>query len=225
MSDQNQLPTPDQVEQVMLEKEAASQKKDDNPLNTHAQLFFLYNPRFQSQLEFLSNKQMIKLMQSLAGSTYNKSEDVSRLASLSNNINKKGLWRVIAAVIEHPLNDAPFSLMSSKEQKLFHHFDSLLTNKYFNCIQAGMEKQAENPEAIRQVEDVIIHTLDTTSKEFTKRTAAEKDSFATANKLLASKFLMLLVTYLEEQERIQKIEKEALETNKLNDEEKTDGQV
>lgn len=208
------LLTPKELEQGMIEKELASQKRENNPLDTHAQLFFLYNPRFQSQLQFMSNKQLIKLAQSLAGSEHNKLEDVQYIAVLSRNMNKKGLIRTIGAVIEHPLTDTQIKLMSERERKLFHLFDDLLVNKYMTCIQKGMEKKAENDESIKQVEDVILHVVD--PKEFNTRKQVEKDAFATGNKLLCSKFLMMLVTYLEEQRKIEEIEKEKQDESNIN---------
>lgn len=202
----DKLPTPDQIETGMIQKELASQKQEANPLDTHAQLFFLYNPRFQSQLQFMSNKQLLNLAQSLTGSEHNKIEDVGYISTLGKTINKKGLIRTIGAVIEHPLSDTLVKLMNKKEQTLFHLIDELLINKYMTCIQKGMEKRHAGDESIKLIEDVIIHTLN--MKEFNGRSQVEKDAFATGNKLLCSKFLMMLVTYLEEQKRIEAIEKE-----------------
>lgn len=225
MSDEVLIPTPDQIEQGMVQKELASQKKEDNPLDAHAQLFYLYTPRFQSQLQFMSSKQLVLLAQTLAGSEHNKLEDVSFIANVSKGINKKGLLRTISAVIEHPLSNDKIKLMDKKEQKLFHLFDDLLTNKYMTCIKDGMEKLSTDSESVKQVEDVILHTTDTQSPGFTKRAQVEKDAFATGNKLLASKFLMMLCTYLEDAKNIEEKaifneEKavESIEVNELNKE-------
>lgn len=208
-SNQKTLPTPEEVEKALIQRELESQQKpDDNPLNAHAQLFYLYNPRFQGQLNFMSSKQLVKLAIDLAGSEYNKQEDVDYIATLTQDMNKKGLLRVIMGVVEHPLNDVQVKLMNKKEQKLFHLFDDLLVNKYMTCIQKGMEKMTEDNNAVKQVEDVIIHLVDTTSNEFQKRERVEKDAFATGNKLLASKFLMMLVTFLEKAKEIENIDKE-----------------
>jgi len=204
MSETNQdlqtttLPSADQVEQAMINKELTARSAAQDPLDTHAQMFYFFNPRFQSTLAFLSKKQLIVLMQTLAGSEYNKAEDVSKISKISNTLNLKGLVRVVKSAIDHPLEE--ITLQGKVEPKLFQLFDSLLANKYYTCIQKGMEKKEADPESIKQIEDVILHTHD--NKAFEKRIHAEKDAFAIGNKLLASKFLMMLTTHLREMERI-----------------------
>ena len=192
LSDLADIIKPEEIERAMIEKELQSQKIENDPLDTHAQLFFLYNPRFQGQLNFMSKKQCINLMLNLAGSPFNDPSETKKLAAVSNGMNLKGLQRVIAATIEHPLSKETMKLLSAKEQKLFQVFDSLLTNKYYESIKVGLEVKEKDNEAIKDLEDVIKHDIDTTSKAFTSRDEVEKDGFSTANKLLASKFLMMM---------------------------------
>lgn len=199
MSEENKeqtvIPSADEVQREMIERELAAQKAEGNPLDAHAQLFFLYNPRLVGQTNFMSKKQLILLMQTIVGSEYNTKDKVAEMTRVADGINLKGLRRVITSVVEHPLNEDKINLMSDKEKKLFHLFDELIINKYYNCIKVGLEKKREDDDSIKQIEDVVLHTHDT--KKFQKRKQVEKDAFATANKLLASKCLMILVTTME----------------------------
>jgi hypothetical protein len=204
-------PTPEQVEQAMIQKELKAQSAATDPLDTHAQMFYFFNPRFQSTLTFLSKKQLILLMLTLAGSEHNKREDVSKIEKLASKFKLKSLARVVRSSIDHPLEE--ITLQGKLEEKLFQLFDSLLANKYYTCIQKGMEKKEADPESVKQIEDVILHTHNI--EAFNKRIHAEKDAFAIGNKLLASKFLMMLTTHLREMER----QKVAEELNKVDKEE------
>lgn len=198
----------------MIEKDREANQEIVNPLDTHAQLFYLFNPRFQSAIQLMSKKELIRLSETLVGSDFNKQEDVNNLAAIAKGINKKGLVRVVGSVIEHPLNDIPFKFMSTKEQKMFHLFDELLINKYFNCFKIATDKFEKDKEDIKQLEDVIIHNFN--RAEFDKRKLLEKDSFAQAAKLLASKFLMIMVTSLNTAQAgdIDNFEKNQLEAKK-----------
>lgn len=219
MSEINEIkpPTPDQVEQAMVQKELKARNAAADPLDTHAQMFYFFNPRFQSTVAFLSKKQLINLMLTLAGSEFNKSEDVSKIVKLASTFSLKSLARVVKSTIDHPLEE--ITLHGKQEEKLFQLFDSLLANKYYTCIQKGMEKKESDPESVKQIEDVILHNYDI--KAFEKRIYAEKDAFAIGNKLLASKFLMMLTTHLREIER-QKVNDEMnKETENVNSETST----
>lgn len=220
MSENNQQvapPTPDQVEQAMVQKELKAQSAALDPLDTHAQLFYFFNPRFQNTISFLSKKQLILLMGTLAGSEHNKVEDVSKIYKLASKFTLKSLARVVRSAIDHPLEE--ITLHGKQEEKLFQLFDSLLANKYYTCIQKGMEKKEADPESVKQIEDVILHTHNI--KEFNKRIHAEKDAFAIGNKLLASKFLMMLTTHLREMERQKVSEEMNKETENVNSETST----
>lgn len=159
----------------------------------------------------MSKKQLIRLAETLVGSSYNKQEDVDNLSKLANTLNKNGVLRVVGSVIEHPLNEAPFKFMSNKERKMFDIFDGLLVNKYFSCFATATEKFEKDKEQIKQLEDVVIHNYN--ESEFNRRKMIEKDSFAQAAKLLASKFLMIMVTGLETAKEgdMQEFEKNQLE--------------
>lgn len=198
---QVRIPSPEDVEKAMIQKELATKVEDVNPLDTHAQLFYIFNPRFQSTITFLSKKQLILLMQTLASSPNNKSEDVSKLAKIANNVNLKGIIRVLSSAIEFPLESARLESITSKtEIKFFELLNGLLTNKYFADIKVALENLRTDPKLMLQVEDVIMHTYD--KKAFDKRDMAEKNAFAYGNKLLASKFLMMSTTQQEVETQI-----------------------
>lgn len=204
-----QIPTPDEIEKTMIDKELASQKQEVDPLDTHATLFYLFNPRFQNTLDFLSKKQLIKLIETLAGSKYNDPLDLAKIHKVGNVLNLKGIVRVLKAVVEFPLEHKTLESITNKgEIKFFELFNGLLTNKYFSDIKLASEKLNADSTLNITVEDVVMHTHDL--KEFNKRSHAEKDSFAIGNKLLTSKFLMMHVT---EQEELARIHRE-LEINK-----------
>jgi hypothetical protein len=218
MSETNQqdllIPTPDQVEKVMIEKELKAQQAQQDPLDTHATLFYLFNPRFQNTLDFLSEKQLIKLVQTLAGSKHNKQEDLNKIAKVGNILNLKGLIRVIKAAVEFPLESKTLNSITRKsELKFFELFNGLLTNKYFSDIKEAGERLTADPELKITVEEMVFHTFN--KKEFDKRSMPEKDAFAIGNKLLTSKFLMMHVTEQEELARIQKEQIEKNEKDKL----------
>lgn len=209
------IPTADQIEQGMIEKELQAQQAVQDPLDTHATLFYMFNPRFQSTVEFLSKKQLIKLIETLAGSKHNKVEDTNKIAKSGNILNLKGIVRVLKAAVEFPLEQARLESITNKsELKFFELFNGLLTNKYFSDIKDCGERLDADPELRVTVEDMILHTHDL--KEFNKRAIAEKDAFAIGNKLLTSKFLMMHVTEQEELARLQKeqIEKKEKEDSK-----------
>lgn len=209
------LPTPDQVEKVLIEKEIAAQKKNIDPLDTHATLFYLFNPRFQNTLQFLSKKQLVKLIETLAGSKHNDPKDLNKINKIGNILNLKGIARVLKAVVEFPLEDQTLSSITNKsELRFFELFNGLLTNKYFSDIKVAGEKMTNDPNLQMTVEDMVMHTHNL--KEFEKRSHAEKDAFAIGNKLLTSKFLMMHVT---EQEELARIQKEQMDKNQVKTEE------
>lgn len=206
---QANLPTPDQVEKVLIDKEIASQKANVDPLDTHATLFYLFNPRFQNTLQFLSKKQLIKLIQTLAGSKHNDPKDLNKIDKIGNIINLKGIARVLKAVVEFPLEDATLvSITNKSELRFFELFNGLLTNKYFSDIKEAGEKMTNDPKLQMTVEEMVMHTHNL--KDFNKRSHAEKDAFAIGNKLLTSKFLMMHVT---EQEELARLQKEQMDKN------------
>ena len=197
----NQLPTPDQVEKVMIEKELAAANEPD-PLDTHATLFSLFTPRFENTVNMFSKKQAIRLMTTLSGSVHNPKDDVNKISKLSNTLNLKGILRVLCAGIEFPLENKNMdNLKAGMEEKLFELFNGLLTNKYMNDIKIANERLHEKPDLMLQVEDVITHVHNLT--EFNKRDLKEKDAFAIGNKLLASKFLMMYETSRKELVRLE----------------------
>lgn len=199
-----ELPSPAELEKQLLDRQ---NNVDYNPLDSQATMFHLYLPRFQGQLNFMSKKEMQTLMFDLAASEYNPEVDVNKLLRLSKAMGTNALKRTIAAVIENPLQDENVKLLSKEETKLFTLFDGLLTNKYFTCIARGLEEKAKNNEFVQEIETIIIHKVDTQSARFKSRKACEKDAFATGNKLLAAKFLMIMVTH---DEVLNKMEQEKL---------------
>lgn len=194
---------PREYEQKLLDLENNPNKNE--PLDVHAAMFGYYNPRFQGQLNFMSKKQILNLAMDLAGSSYNEKVDVNKIITMSKDLGLSALKRVIAGVIENPLAEKELRLTNEKEQKLFVLFDSLLTNKYYNCISKGLEDQGKDFEKKLELEDFIVHNINTNDKSFQKREKVEKDGFFTGNKLLCSKFLMMMITqqkYLEENPKV-----------------------
>lgn len=202
-----ELPSPAELEKQMLERQSMA---DYNPLDSQAAMFHLYLPRFQGQLNFMSKKEMQVLMFDLAASEYNPELDVNKVLKISQTMGKNALKRTIAAVIESPLQDENIKLLSKGEMRLFTLFDGLLTNKYFTCISKGLEEKAKNNEFVQEIETIIKHKVDTSSARFKARKACEKDAFATGNKLLAAKFLMIMITH---DEVLNKMEQEKAAQN------------
>jgi len=190
----------------MLQKELATKTEEANPLDTHAQLFYIFNPRFQSTLSFLSKKQLVTLIQTLAGSPNNKTEDISKISKIANIVNLKGIVRVLKSAIEFPLESERLESITNKQEiRFFELLNGLLTNKYYADIKVALDNLRADPKLMLQVEDVIMHTYD--KPAFDKRELAEKNAFAYGNKLLASKFLMMGAT---QQEVMAKIEEDRL---------------
>lgn len=187
----NKTLTPEEYEQKLLEVE----KNPNDPLDVHAAMVRYYIPRLKIQIDNLSKKQLLTMVTDLAGSSYNEQSDVNKITFMSKDLGLGALQRVLTGAIVNPFDEIELKLNFDKERKLFQLFDSLLTNKYFSCIAVGNVKAGENKK--QELEDFILHKLDTNSTIFKKRTQAEKDSFFTAHKLLCSKFLMIYVKTLE----------------------------
>jgi hypothetical protein len=188
----NKTLTPEEYEAKLLEIE---NKPQTDPLDVHAAMVKYYIPRFKIQVNNLSKKQLLTLALDLAGSSYNDQSDVNKIIAMSKDLGLSALQRVLVGAIVNPFDEIEIKLNFDKEKKLFQLFDSLLTNKYFNCIAIGNLEAGENKK--QELEDFILHKIDTNSTIFKKRTQAEKDSFFTGNKLLCSKFLIFYVKTLE----------------------------
>lgn len=186
----NKTLTPEEYEQKLLQLE---QNPTEDPLDGPAAIVKLYIPRFKIQLNNMSKKQIITLATDLAGSSYNSQADVNKITFMAKDLGLGALQRVVVGVVANPFDETELKLNFDKEKKLFQLFDSLLTNKYFNCLIVGLGQAAEGKKR-QELEDFIIHNLDLNSKEFKKREQVEKDSFLTSNKLLSSKYLMMFVT-------------------------------
>jgi hypothetical protein len=170
-------------------------------------MFKYYNPRFKIQVNNMSKKQLLTLATSLAGAPANLQSDVNKIISFSKDLGSSALKKIIAGVIEHPLAEVNLNLTIEKEAKLFVLFDSLLTNKYYNCIKVGLEDLKQNPEKKVELEDFIVHNIKMDSSEFKKRAQVEKDGFFTGNKLLCSKTVMWMVTESEYTKKMLKEQK------------------
>lgn len=195
MSEQEKLPTPEEVERIMLEREAQNEKS----LNTNAEFFYLYIHRFNEQIKHMSKKDMLRLISSLVGSIHNKPEDISKALKLGSDLNLKSVVRTLVNVLEQYMEkDAKdVKQFSPRETKFFKALDELLANKYVTSILSVKPEQE-----IKTIEDVIITTHDT--KEFNKRKQVEKDAFATANQLLYTKMALIqhtLIQYITEEEK------------------------
>lgn len=177
-----------EYELQQLEREFA--KGNHEPLDVTATLFYMYNPRFQGQLNFMSLKQLKILMVDLAGSEANKDSDVNKVLVLSKSINLKGLRRVITGVVESPLQEGELHLLGPQEKKLFELLDGLFTNKYYSCLKSAVEVKLEDNKVMNDLDEIIKHKINIQSKEFQKREQVEKDAFHTGSKVLACKYLM-----------------------------------
>jgi|ERR1700722_1424936 len=194
--------TPAEYEQKLLELE---QKPTEDPLDGPAAIVKLYIPRFKIQIGNMSKKQIVTLAMDLAGSSHNNQTDVNKIPAMCKDLGLGALQRVIAGVVANPFDEIELNLHFDKEKKLFQVFDSLLTNKYFNCIIVGLN-QANEGKQRQELEDFILHNLDLNSSDFKKRTQVEKDSFLTGNKVLCSKYLMIYI-------KMERIRKEKEEKN------------
>lgn len=189
----NKTLTPEEYEQKLLEIENKPEKTD--PLDVHAAMVKYYIPRLKMVFDELSKKQILTMATDLAGSTHNSQVDVNKIITMSKDLGLKALQRVICGAIINPFDEIDLNLTLDKEKRLFVLFDSLLTNKYLNCIAKGLSEAGENKK--QELEDFILHSLDVNSTIFKKREKIEKDGFLMANKMLCSKFLMILVTTTE----------------------------
>ena len=196
------IPTGSQVEEIMLEKDKIADSKAD-PLDSHATFFYMYMFRFKQQIKLMSKKELIKLMDSLVGSEFTSTTEVSKLLSLTNGLNLNSIIRVITNAVEFPLNETAIKSMSKKEKKTFELMDGLLAEKYVTCLE-----KLEDPKNVKVISDIIKHTHN--DKEFNKRKDVEKDAFATANQLICSKTLLIQYTVLE-QVKIEEDKKKTLE--------------
>lgn len=183
------LPSAEQVEAVMLEKEKTSKV---SALDTHAQFIYLYLFRFKQQLNMMSKKELIRLINSLVGSEFNKEIEIKRLLRLIDGLNLNSIHRALINVVEFPLNEKEIKSMSKKEKEAFDLMDSLIAEKYISCLEAAHGNIDEKT----TVQDIIKHLFD--EKEFKKRKNVEKDAFATANQLICSKTLLIQHTVLEQ---------------------------
>jgi len=195
MSEQEKLPTPEEVERVMLERETQAEKS----LNTNAEFFYLYIHRFNEQIKHMSKKDMLRLIGSLIGSEHNTPEDTSTALKLGTSLNLKSIVRTLVNVLEQYMekDTKDIKQFSAKETKFFKALDELLANKYVTSILSIKPEQE-----VKTIEDVIKTTHD--PKEFNKRKQVEKDSFATANQLLYTKMALIqhtLIQYITEEEK------------------------
>lgn len=191
MTEEIKIPSPAEIERIMIEKSL----QEERDLDGLAQFFYLYIHRFQEQIKFMSKKQLIKLMNSLVGSEYNDEVSLKRANFLAKGLNTNSLIRTIGNSVESPLQDEKLQQFSKKEKELFHLLETLLAEKYVKSIE-NLDK--ENPP--KTVQEAIKHLHN--EKEFNKRSAVEKDSFATANQLLYTKTVMsqkVILEYLEQE--------------------------
>lgn len=194
MSDHKVKYSDNEIEQLLIEREL----ENTDPLDVHAAMFKFYIPRFKGQINFLSKKQFQLMMTDLAGSEFNKDEDVRKITALSNGLNLNAINRVARSVIESPFLEEEFKLKNEKEEKLFRLFDDLLTNKYYSCLKDYLDKNGTKKED--EAETFIKHKIDLHSKAFQSRERVEKDAFVTASQLLTSKYLMIFTKTTEESE-------------------------
>lgn len=186
------LPTPEEVEKIMIQRELETNKA----LDGRAQLFALYMPRLKGQLNFMSKKQLVTLTTDLCKSEHTKNEDINRALNLTKNLNLNSLIRTIGNVIESPLHEHVIKQMSKTEKKLFDELEELFAQKYvtyvMNYVNNPPKEETTTPRAI---EELVTYLPE--KKAFDKREKVEKDAFATANQILLTKTLMMQHTLLE----------------------------
>lgn len=187
MSEEIKL-TPEQVEAEMIEREALLQKN----LGVYAEFFQLYIVRFNNQALAMDKKGLLRLIDSLVGSEFNDSKDISKVLSYAKNLNVKSILRSLRNAFEEGLEreKADIKQYSKSEEKFFSLFSSLLSNKYIRSIQS-----VDRDVPPKVIEEVIKHTHD--QKEFNKRQRVEKDAFATGNMLMYTKSMMVSYTVIE----------------------------
>lgn len=185
------LPTPEEVEQIMIQRELETQKA----LDGRAQLFALYIPRLKGQLNFMSKKQLVILATDLCKSEHTKDADVSKAISLTKNLNLNSLIRTIGNVIESPLHEHVIKQMSKGEKKFFDALEELLAQKYVTYVMNYINNPPQGENAPKTIEELVTYSPD--KKKFDKREQVEKDSYATANQILLTKTLMMQHTLLE----------------------------
>jgi hypothetical protein len=182
------LPTPEQVEKELIDRELAAQKS----LGIYAEFFHLYIHRFNNQIKFMSKKDLIRLLGSLVRSEYNDSKDVSKVLGLANKLNLNSILRSLTNVFEEGLERTKEEIkqFSKDEEAFFNLFNALYSNKYIKAIQ-----NVDHNVPPKTIDDVLKppHEM----KEFNKRKKVEKDAYATANMLLYTKAMMVNYTVVE----------------------------
>lgn len=199
----DRLPTPKEVEEVMLQKEAETQKA----LDGRAQMFMMYMPRLCNQLGMMSKKQIITLTADLCKSEHTKDEDIRKATNLAAGLNLNSIVRTLANVIESPLNEKELATFSKKEKKFFEALDALLADKYVTYIMNYCNQPPTDGQTPRLIQELVTYLPE--KKSFDKRDQVEKDSFATANQLLLTKTLMMqhtLLEFLHEEEKKKEVE-------------------
>lgn len=188
------LPTPEQVEETLIERELQAQKN----LGVYAEFFQLYIVRFNNQVLHMDKKDILRLINTLVGSEYNDSKDVNKLLVFARNLNVKSLVRSLRNAFEEGLEreKADIKQFSKSEEKFFNLLNGLLSNKYIKSIQ-----NVDRNTPPKVIEEVVKHLHD--QKEFNKRKQVEKDAFATGNMLLYTKAMMVsysVIEYMQENE-------------------------
>lgn len=202
--------TPLEFEQKLLNQ--VNSQTEGDPLDVHAAMFKMFNPRFQGQVNHLSKKELLKLVTDLCGAKCNDQISVNQINGLSKDLGLKALRRVIGGVVEHPLADKDLKLTIEKEVKLFILIDSLLTNKFYTGICQGLT----NPDTKLELHDVIVDNFNTNDKEFQKLKKVQKDAFITGKNLLHSKYWMMLITQQQYLDANPEIKKQVEEREKNN---------
>lgn len=72
-SDQPQQPA-QTVDPLEVQLQAQSKVEESNPLDVHAQMFYMYGPRFRGQLQMMNKKALIRLINSLVQFPLNDNE-------------------------------------------------------------------------------------------------------------------------------------------------------
>jgi hypothetical protein len=185
------LPTPEEVEQIMIQRELETQKA----LDGRAQMFALYMPRLKGQMNFMSKKQLIKFATHLCKSEHTKDEDVNKAMSIIDKLNLNSIRRVIGNVIESPLNEQEIKTFSVKEKNVFDMLEELLSQKYVTYIMNYINNPPKEGETPRQIQELVTYLPKYLFNKNIEQ--VEKDAFATANQIMLTKTLMMQHTLLE----------------------------
>lgn len=180
MSDETVIPTPDQVEKVMLDKDKES---NSHILDTYAGYVKIFNPVLTTHLEKASKKNILRVIDVLKGN--------NQFSSLLKGLNLKSIIRLFKMWTLYPLEETQLTSIDEKETKLYENIDMMLCDKYTKVIydqtKINEEYAPENIDSLNM---------------------AEKNIALIANRMLLSKYIILVHSIGEQIEKQEELDKE-----------------